>query len=106
MDLDELQRIAVRKWGVFDGTKYPVLDELSENQKDIFALRHITTHFLKNVGALAAVVESMDHGAALDKTGATQALRKVLINALQYAHHAGISVHELENEVTEWEKQT
>lgn len=98
--------MAAAKWGVFDATKYPVLAELSEKQKGIFGLRHVTTHFQKNLGALAGVVESMDHGGEFDKAASTQALRKIIVNALQFAHLSGIQPQEIEKDIEEWQNST
>ncbi len=83
-------------------SKYPRLEGMSVPDQDRFAFRHIIFHAQKSLGKLAEFEERLDHGAKLGTPARRMqgtVAAKMLINAYQLAHLAGLDPDSLLREV-------
>lgn len=89
-DINTLIRFIAEHF-VFDEQAYPELQNASERQRLIFALRHSVLHFSKTAGKLSAVIEAADHGKQIDIAEIKKNIPKALINTLRLAELVGMS---------------
>jgi hypothetical protein len=79
----------------FSEEKYPALQNLSDEQKQDFAIRHLSFHFSKTAGKIAAVCEGVDHGKGYDLPELKKNIAKAFINTLRLAQLADMGESEL-----------
>ncbi|MBI3627707.1 MAG: hypothetical protein HY220_03130 [Candidatus Sungbacteria bacterium] len=105
LTLDEVRAMAVSHFRT-DEVNYPPLATLwMRNARHDFLLKHAVLHQQKAVGALAGLVEPLDHGGALDHNGLLVAIRKTIVNAMEIAAVAGIASDEVEAEIGRWARE-
>jgi len=103
MNLNEIKNLIEDNWD-FDEKKYPELLGKSEEEKVKFALEHGVLHQMKSAGKMAEILEREDHGHDFDREALVTAIRKQIINSVQMAHSAGISIGEIEEQIRNWAK--
>ncbi|OGD37121.1 hypothetical protein A2850_04960 [Candidatus Azambacteria bacterium RIFCSPHIGHO2_01_FULL_51_74] len=92
----------VEKHWPFDETTYPELHSLSQEQKNLFTLKHILFHQIKAVAKLTEVCEVVDHGKSLDGDKLHVAVRNFFINTLRLTRAAGYEEDGLKTLVRLW----
>lgn len=108
MNLQEIVKLIDKIWQ-FDDSNYPTrLKNASAEEVQVFAFDHIHKHLSKNVGALANIVEVVDHGLPLDTTDILRITRNLFVGSLQLTSVACVTAEALCNEVERWatEKET
>ncbi|OGZ43561.1 MAG: hypothetical protein A3J55_01455 [Candidatus Ryanbacteria bacterium RIFCSPHIGHO2_02_FULL_45_17b] len=102
MNLQETAKLIDEIWQ-FDESNYPArLKNVSPEEARAFAFDHLQKHLSKNVGSLAGIVESVDHGLPLDTTDILRIVRNLFVGSLHLASVAGISTEALCDEVGRW----
>ena len=61
----------------FDESSYPETKSLTEEKRRSFGIRHLSQHFAKTAGKIAAETEPVDHGEAVNKNEIKINLAKV-----------------------------
>jgi NTP pyrophosphatase (non-canonical NTP hydrolase) len=93
-DMDQLMDIIRTHWK-FNAESYPEIAGMSEEQRQVFAIRHAIIHFAKTAGKAIAVVEGMDHGGSLDAEELKAQTGKMFINTLMMAQLLNLSGEDL-----------
>ncbi len=75
--------------------KYPKLEGLSDAERQVFAIRHLSQHFSKTSGKIAAAIEPADHGKEVNIEEIKTNLPKSLVNTLRLAELVGMDEKEL-----------
>lgn len=83
-----------------DSNTYPALAEMGGEQRTAWLINHSLQHMRKTLGEIAAVCESVDHGAALDRIRINRAVAKMLINTLKLASDLELTPEMLLQETT------
>lgn len=83
----------------FTEEHYPGYDQLSDEQKLLFAVRHSALHMMKSVGKIAGEAEAADHGGQMDEESLKVATTKMLVNVLKLAEELDMSGDELASRV-------
>jgi hypothetical protein len=94
--MNDLVAQVAESW-LFDTQTYPGsrLDELSEQERYTFAIRHVLLHMQKSAGYVATAIERAEHGENLDMSLVGEAARKSFRNALRLAALIGLTEAEL-----------
>jgi len=79
----------------FTDKNYPGLDQLTPEQRKVFAVRHSQLHMSKSAGAIATEAEAADHGGQMDQERLKVATTKMLINSLKLAEELGMTPEDL-----------
>jgi hypothetical protein len=93
-DLSSLMTFIGERY-TFTEEHYPGFDQLSAEQKLLFAVRHSALHMMKSTGKIAAEAEAADHGGQMNEENLKVATTKMLVNVLKLAEELGISGDEL-----------
>lgn len=102
MNLRKIAKLIDKIWQ-FDESNYPKrLKGVSPEEAQAFAFDHLHKHLSKNIGVLAGIVESVDHGLPLDTTDILRITRNLFVGSLHLASVAGITTEALCNEVKRW----
>ncbi len=80
---------------------FPSLEGKTEEEKFIFAVRHVAMHFAKTAGKVVAVSEDADHTNKVDTEVLKDEIPKALINVLRLAALAGMSEKEIIQSIAE-----
>lgn len=85
--IDELLSYIKVHWHC-DETKYPLMQQMSDEQKLMFVINHLVLHMSKSVGKIAAECENFDHGNDFYRVNRPELnilAAKMLINVIQFA---------------------
>lgn len=96
-----LADIVDRKWQ-FDESRYPGISELSESERRMFEIKHITAHMVAAVAKATKVGEKYDHGNPIDEELLHDAVGDAFITVLQLAGRAGMDDEDLATFIADW----
>ena len=101
LPLDEFFKIVEESWP-FDKKEYPCLENMTERNQDVFAMKHVLNHMSKSHGVLAGILERVDHGERFDRATCSDAIRKQLVNIARLATLVDVGPNELDRGVKTW----
>ncbi|MDB5260452.1 MAG: hypothetical protein JWN37_683 [Candidatus Nomurabacteria bacterium] len=87
--LDELIQKISEKYK-FQEASYPPVKSMSEEEIKAFAINHLSLHFSKTAGKIAAIIEDVNHGGTLKIENLKSDLNKSLGNTLRMAELIGM----------------
>lgn len=80
----------------FDEPTFPVLKNMKEKERLIFAVRHMLEHKARAVGSLAGIVEPCEHGHHLDEKALRTLVFQSIKHSLALAKIAGVTAEDIE----------
>lgn len=99
MQLSRMMRAIRAKW-LWTDENYPGYDAQPEGRaRELFRLKHVMLHLVKQIGIVAAAIERVEHHPkepGPSQTSRIETCGKLLVLALQLADLSGVRIEELE----------
>lgn len=99
-ELDKLIEFITQHYP-FSSDVFPSLEGKTDEEKFIFAVRHVAMHFAKTAGKVVAVSEDADHTNKVDTEVLKDEIPKALINVLRLASLVNMTEKEIIESIEE-----
>jgi hypothetical protein len=83
----------------FTEISHTALAGATDEEKKVFAIRHLALHFGKTAGKVLAVLEDYDHTKNLDTASLKEDVPKALINTLRLAKLIGMTEDDIVEDI-------